>query len=60
MEAMWQSMLQECLCLQIDEFIKTGTFAALSPADNAVEGGDANKKAEAVEEKAKDMAMKFL
>ena len=51
-------------CLQIDEFIKTGTFAALTEADNAVEGGDADKKGEAVESKAKvagkDMAMKFL
>ena len=52
------------LWLQIDEFIKTGTFAALAEADNAVEGGDADKKGEAVESKAKvagkDMAMKFL
>jgi len=46
--------------LQIDEFITTGTLAALSEAEASVEGGDAPEKKTAVEGKAKDMAMKFL
>ncbi len=46
--------------LQIDEFITTGTLAALSEAEASVEGGDAPEKQKAVEGKAKDMAMKFL
>jgi len=46
--------------LQIDEFITTGTLAALSEAEAAVQGGDAPGKQNAVEGKAKDMAMKFL
>ncbi|KAA6429316.1 hypothetical protein WJX79_008683 [Trebouxia sp. C0005] len=45
---------------KIDEFITTGTLAALSEAEAAVEGGDAPEKQKAVEGKAKDMAMKFL
>lgn len=45
---------------QIDEFIKTGTLAALSEAEGAVEGGDAPEKQEAVKGKATNMAMKFL
>ncbi|DBA94786.1 TPA: hypothetical protein ACH3X1_002331 [Trebouxia sp. C0004] len=45
---------------KIDEFITTGTLAALSEAEASVEGGDAPEKQKAVEGKAKDMAMKFL
>ena len=46
--------------LQINEFIKTGTFAALTEAQDAVEGGDAEEKGKAVQSKGKDMALKFL
>ena len=46
--------------LQIDEFIKTGTLAALNEAEASIGGGDALQKQTAVEGKAKDMAAKFL
>ena len=45
---------------QIDEFIKTGTLAALNEAEASAEGGDAPQKQKAVKGKAKDMAAKFL
>ena len=48
-----------CL-LQIDEFIKTGTLAALHEVQASAEGGDAPQKKQAVESKAQDMASKFL
>lgn len=49
------------LCLlQIDEFIKTGTFAALNQAEASGEGGDAPEKTKAVPSKAQDLAAKFL
>ena len=46
--------------LQIDEFIKTGTFAALNEAKASVAGGDAPQKQKAVQSKAQDLAAKFL
>lgn len=49
-----------CMMLQIDEFIKTGTLAALNEAEASAEGGDVPQKHKAVEGKAKDMAAKFL
>lgn len=48
------------LAVQIDEFIKTGTFAALNEAEAFVEGGDAPEKQKAVQSKAQDLAAKFL
>ena len=52
-------LISMCL-VQIDEFIKTGTLAALHEAQASAEGGDAPQKEQAVEGKAKDMAAKFL
>lgn len=49
-----------CTMLQIDEFIRTGTFAALNEAEASVQGGDALEKQTAVQGKAKDLAAKFL
>lgn len=46
--------------LQIDEFINTGTFAALNEAEASVQGGDAPEKQKAVQSKAQDLAAKFL
>lgn len=46
--------------MQIDEFIKTGTLAALHEAEAGAEGGDAPQKQQAVASKAKDLASKFL
>ncbi len=46
--------------MQIDEFIKTGTLAALNEAEASVDDGDAPEKQKAVDDKAKDMAVKFL
>ena len=46
--------------LQIDEFIKTGTFAALNEAEASIQGGDAPEKQKAVQSKAQDLAAKFL
>ncbi|KAL3163075.1 hypothetical protein ABBQ32_009495 [Trebouxia sp. C0010 RCD-2024] len=45
---------------KIDEFIRTGTFAALNEAEASVQGGDALEKQTAVQGKAKDLAAKFL
>ena len=54
------SSLADFGLVQIDEFIGTGTLAALNQAEASAEGGDAPQKEQAVAGKAKDMAAKFL
>ena len=56
----WMQQVSAVCGLQIDEIIKTGTLAALSEAEGAVEGEDVPEKQKAVKGKATDMAMKFL